>query len=293
MPIPTPRANEAESEFMGRCIRFLRDEGTPQEQAVAICASRYNKEKLLTLEWKRIDRQRSVYSSYAKNAIQQALDTQLNNYINNLSSVALDANMELISTDIIQNAIEKVYSKVMVDFAKNSYDQYILVNKKTESNWIETVLNWVRINLGGIVNSINFFTRRRITEQVEIAIQEGWSIQDLKEKLKKDYAFSDPRAQMIARTEIIRASNAGSLLGAIETGIPMLKFWLATRDDRTRGQKPSDRFDHYSMLEREKIGVPLDQAFNISGEFLLYPGDPDGSAGNTINCRCSLRYEVL
>jgi len=293
MPIPTPRANEAESEFMGRCIRFLRDEGTPQEQAVAICASRYNKEKLLTLEWKRIDRQRSVYSNYAKNALQQALDTQLNNYINNLSSVALDVNIELVSTDVIQNAIEKVYSKVMGDFAKDSYNEYILINKKTEFNWIETILNWVQVNLGGIVNSINFFTKRRITEQVQIAVQEGWSIQQLRDKLKKDYAFSENRAQMIARTEIIRASNAGSLLGAIETGIPMLKYWLATRDDRTRGQKPSDKFDHYSMLEREKIGVSLDQPFNVSGEFLMYPGDPDGSAGNTINCRCALRYEVL
>ena len=293
MPIPTPRANEAESEFMGRCIRFLRDEGTPQEQAVAICASRYNKEKLLTIEWKRIDRQRSVYSSYAKNAIQQALNTQLNNYINNLSSVALDVNMELVSTDIIQNAIEKVYNKVMVDFAKDSYNQYISVNKKTESNWIDIVLNWVQVNLGGIVNSINFFTKRRITEQVQIAVQEGWSIQQLRDKLKEDYAFSENRAQMIARTEIIRASNAGSLLGAIETGVPMLKYWLATRDNRTRGQKPSDKFDHYSMLEREKIGVSLDQPFNVSGELLMYPGDPDGSAGNTINCRCALRYEVL
>ena len=47
MPIPTPRANEAESEFMGRCIRFLREEGTPQEQSVEICASRYKKEKIV------------------------------------------------------------------------------------------------------------------------------------------------------------------------------------------------------------------------------------------------------
>lgn len=293
MPIPTPRANEAESEFMSRCIRFLRDEGTPQEQSVAICASRYNKEKLLTLEWKRIDRKRSVYSVYAKNAVQQALDTQLNNYINRLSSVALDANMELISNDYLQIAVEKVYNRVMVDFAKDSYNKYITVNKKTESNWFQTVLQWVQVNMSGIVNSINFFTRRRITEQVQIAVQEGWSIQELKDKLKKDYAFSENRAQVIARTEIIRASNAGSLLGAIETGVPMLKYWLATRDDRTRGQKPSDKFDHYSMLEKEKVGVPLDKPFNVSGEFLLYPGDPDGSAGNTINCRCALRYEVL
>lgn len=293
MPIPTPRANEAESEFMGRCIRFLRDEGTPQEQAVAICASRYNKEKLLTIEWKRIDRQRMAYQSFAENSFKRALDLQLNNYINNISSVGLDENLELIKSEYLENAITEVYRKVMVDFAKDSYNKYISVNQKADFSWIDIVSNWVQTNMLNIFRSLNFFTRRRVEDQVQLAIQEGWSIQQLRDKLKEDYAFSENRAQRIARTEIIRASNAGSLLGAIETGVPMLKFWLATRDDRTRGQKPSDKFDHYAMLEKEKIGISLDQPFNVSNEFLLYPGDPDGSPGNTVNCRCAIRYEVL
>lgn len=35
-----------------------------------------------------------------------------------------------------------------------------------------------------------------------------------------------------------------------------------------------------------------DGVFDIGGEELAFPGDPSGSAGNTINCRCFLTYSV-
>ncbi len=33
--------------------------------------------------------------------------------------------------------------------------------------------------------------------------------------------------------------------------------------------------------------VPLEDFFFVDGESLFEPGDPRGSAGNIINCRCS------
>jgi hypothetical protein len=34
---------------------------------------------------------------------------------------------------------------------------------------------------------------------------------------------------------------------------------------------------------------PIDKPFDVGGEQLMYPGDPDGgSPGNTINCRCTV-----
>jgi hypothetical protein len=38
--------------------------------------------------------------------------------------------------------------------------------------------------------------------------------------------------------------------------------------------------------------VPIDEPFIVSGEELMYPGDPSGSAGNVINCRCAIGYVV-
>ena len=47
MPIPTPTPDETENEFMSRCIEFLINEGTPQEQAIAICSQNWEERKMI------------------------------------------------------------------------------------------------------------------------------------------------------------------------------------------------------------------------------------------------------
>ena len=68
------------------------------------------------------------------------------------------------------------------------------------------------------------------------------------------------------------------------------KEWLSTKDDRTRGQKESDEFDHFSDYPDGPNGevVGIDEQFIGTGEPLMYPGDPAGSLGNFINCRCTI-----
>jgi hypothetical protein len=41
-----------------------------------------------------------------------------------------------------------------------------------------------------------------------------------------------------------------------------------------------------------RVKVPLDKPFNVGGEKLMFAGDPKGSAGNVINCRCSIAQVV-
>ncbi|MCW4051281.1 MAG: hypothetical protein NWE89_16275 [Candidatus Bathyarchaeota archaeon] len=41
MPVPTPRSNEEKDDFIPRCVSFLVNEGTDQEQAVAICLGKW------------------------------------------------------------------------------------------------------------------------------------------------------------------------------------------------------------------------------------------------------------
>jgi hypothetical protein len=38
--------------------------------------------------------------------------------------------------------------------------------------------------------------------------------------------------------------------------------------------------------------IALDATFDVGGERLQYPGDPSGSPGNTIQCRCATTYVV-
>ena len=54
------------------------------------------------------------------------------------------------------------------------------------------------------------------------------------------------------------------------------KQWIATGDGRTR----------LSHLIAHGQVVLVNKPFIVAGEKLMYPGDPKGSASNTIQCRC-------
>jgi len=41
MPIPSPNSGESQSNYVSRCIGFLVDEGTPGDQAAAICYDKW------------------------------------------------------------------------------------------------------------------------------------------------------------------------------------------------------------------------------------------------------------
>lgn len=275
---------------MSRCVSFLLDEGTPQEQAVAICTSQYRREKLKTMAWKTIDRKRATYIKYAKTQFSRALKAQANEYLNKVKANGLSEEYT-ISAEPIEKAMRNVYQRVMTQFARDTYNDLIKDAQKTQTNWQATVDRWFDDNVIDLSDLMTDTTAKSVRDIARDAIVEGKSIREFQNDLMASYSVSERRAELIGRTEIIRASNAGSLLGAQETGFPMKKYWLATRDNRTRGLNPKDIFDHYSMDENK--GLPLDQAFNVSGEQLQHPGDRAGSPGNTINCRCTMTYEVI
>jgi len=93
----------------------------------------------------------------------------------------------------------------------------------------------------------------------------------------------------IARTETTTASNFAAVRASTVSGVVMEKVWVSAQDSRTR-RIPEDKFDHYSMNGEV---VLLNESFNVSGEQLEYPGDQqNGSAGNIINCRCTVAQRV-
>lgn len=126
-------------------------------------------------------------------------------------------------------------------------------------------------------------TAAKIGELIDLALKEGWSIPRMQESITEAFGiFEDYRSERIARTEVIRASNAGSTDQFKAWGVKRHE-WLSTQDDRTR-TTPPDEFDHKKANgEVVEIGQP----FMWTGEPLMYPGDPAGSAANIIQCRCT------
>lgn len=97
------------------------------------------------------------------------------------------------------------------------------------------------------------------------------------------------RGEVISRTESINALRAGQHeaiqqaidSAEIDTG-STYKIWDSESGPRTRD----------AHLAANGQRVPVDQPFIVGGEALMYPGDPAGSAANTIQCRCRSRTVI-
>lgn len=72
-------------------------------------------------------------------------------------------------------------------------------------------------------------TREMLRGDVRRALQEGWSNDKLADVLSENYAFSDRRAETIARTETRKADVAGNITGYRELGVKQ-KQWQAHPD---------------------------------------------------------------
>ena len=89
-------------------------------------------------------------------------------------------------------------------------------------------------------------------------------------------------AQRIAQTESTRIYNKGSLDAYEKSNVVSGKEWSSNISGNPR-TPPKSNFNH---LRADGEVVPVNEPFVRTGEHLMYPGDPSGSAGNIINCHC-------
>jgi uncharacterized protein with gpF-like domain len=239
------------------------------------------------MTWKAYDNKIRSFEKYAERIFTKALRKQLNAYLNEVERVGkIDFDLEgIVTSEPIQEAFEKVYGRVMKVFAQETYAQFKEILKKEISvDWDVVISSWLIDNKTKIWNSIDDTTKKEIYAKVAIALKEGTPIPIFAKELAKTYSFSTRRGMLIGRTEIVSASNAGSLLGAKASGVPSKKIWLATQDDRTR--------DLHLAVDGQVVNT-LDGNFQVGVDEMKYPADSSLGAApsNTINCRCTVIYE--
>lgn len=119
---------------------------------------------------------------------------------------------------------------------------------------------------------------------------DGFTIDDMIQDIQNfSEAVSLYRAHVIVRTEASAAAHVGQLLASEASEFDTAREWISTNDDRTRSYAGGE-YDH--TLADGQIAIGSD-GFDVSGETLLHPCDPSGSAGNVINCRCGTGVIIL
>lgn len=148
----------------------------------------------------------------------------------------------------------------------NSFD----INSPEAESWLR------QKDQSGWASNVNKTTRDRLNEELSQVMNEGFNTEKAAEAVERvmgDRIKSDSKT--IARTESTSAYNAGADIVRDQVNVRE-KEWLATFDDLTRPE--------HEQADSQVVDQKL--AFDVGGEKLRFPGDPNGSAWNVINCRC-------
>ncbi|SDZ82371.1 Phage Mu protein F like protein [Arachidicoccus rhizosphaerae] len=200
----------------------------------------------------------------------------------------------LIQADEMQKAMIQFYSEAGLIHAKWQYRKLYEGYKslggsiaKFARSWLKDLQMYVYYNLGNMIQDINQNTLNVIKKELNRYIQEGYGAEKAARLMDKELAgeLGKRRALLITRTEGTRAASKGHKLASEswskETGSRQYKQWIPIIDNRTRP-------DHKDMDEQPPI--PAEEKFNVGGNGMDAPGDPNAPIEETANCRCRAVY---
>lgn len=132
-----------------------------------------------------------------------------------------------------------------------------------------------------LYNTLGFnidFLKTSVRMEISRGIAQALSYQEIARNIKNTTNVDYNKSLRIAKTEGHRIQNESAYnvqVRAKEKGANVVKQWDSTLDSRTR--------ESHQKLDGEIVGV--DEKFSNG---LMFPGDPNGSASEVVNCRCAL-----
>lgn len=144
------------------------------------------------------------------------------------------------------------------------------------------VLEWVKENTARFVKGVTETTVNSLRDTLGEGIMAGESIPKLASRVSAVYSgIKSNRAKAIARTETIRASNAGAEMAYMQSGVVEGKEWVTAFDERTCDEICPDMNGRTAILSSDfdTKDLPVDLRFN-EGKMPYPPVH--------VNCRCCI-----
>lgn len=242
---------------------------------------------------KRMEAFRTRYEKAFYNPVKRALKKQISSLTDILKEQGPQAALSAVVIDVSMTpVVEKIYTTVGVAMANQqlselrSLPKRVQVKRRTfgfNLEWTRQILEYFQTNLfNKVVLPISETTQEYIRDIINRGTIEGWSIQRMTEEIERE-DYLDGRVRRILRTEINRAINYGQTIGEEKFEYKTQKRWIAVDDHRTR---PAHNAADNQTVDRSGV-------FVVGGEVMQFPGDPEASAANTINCRCFMEFVAL
>ena len=245
------------------------------------------------MTWEEINNKRLPFIRFGENLFKRMYGEIRKSFISSIQNLTTPeeftqaARSFRIDDSIVHAAYLRFYIKTGVSFAKSQVKSLRGgMEVKQEEDWEVIIREYVRTNTGKKISQVIQSETDdiiRITKNiVQQGIDEGWGMDKIARGIQKTQSeIALWKALRIARTEVVTASNVGVKVGADELPGNKVKVWISTFDQRSRPE-------HMAM---DGVRVAMNEMFNVNGEMMEFPCDPNASAGNIINCRCG--YEIL
>lgn len=150
-----------------------------------------------------------------------------------------------------------------------------LAGSKYDFNMTSDITAWVDARTNTFMGKITETTFEKLKAEFEASFNAGESRQELVERINGVYGnIGEWRSNLIARTEVHIATQYANIEGYRQAGL-QTKIWVSVGDLYTRDS-------HLALDGQER---PIDMPFSNG---LMFPSDPNGDAGEVINCRCTL-----
>ncbi len=252
-----------------------------------------------------VEAKRKAFEKRYNVLIRRALNRQVKEIISQIRPDNVFGVNPEPSKDEIEKVFTDLYQKVGVAFAKDIYTNvkdntkaadptlpgFESETEKIVNRWKIYLRNFARTEAGNRIVSITGETKKQalriIRATIDKGIEEGIGALGIADNIEKalNSVMIDMnywRALRIARTEVIGASNLGSIVGARDTGEQMDKIWISKIDNKTRQ-------DHIEMNNKK---VKLEEKFDVAGVMMNHPGDLSAPPEQVINCRCTVAFKV-
>jgi len=247
--------------------------------------------------WQRIDRRKANYRVKSKPIFMKAFEDQIQPLYEKIKETSdiRDIVVPPLNNKAIEEAYKRLYLITASDYAMMQRREFrkkdVSEDEIFEALMYDEIINYLKIHKGATITacgdtSVELIQRlidKMVPEIIDQGIGGGAAQTMLRDQINSAWhEMKRFRTERIARTEVNRASNWGSLEGAKSVGMSQDKVWMSAFS-------PDSRETHNAADGQR---VDINEPFTVGGESLMYPGDPAGSVGNTVNCLCSTYYEI-
>ena len=192
----------------------------------------------------------------------------------------------LLEAKYLPKLITNLYKSTGVPVAREEINNF-LGQKAAPDMWEDVVNRWVQNNAGKKVKIIKenyqewFRNYLKDTLDPKLSVEE--MVSSLYKTVSKDFSsLQEWQVRRIIQTESLTSMSVAASESIKELNIPFMKTWVISGNNTRPGHAVMDGV----MIEDTEL-------FNVDGELLEFPrdGENGASAGNIINCACSVIRE--